>query len=338
MAQLPSAFSCHLSSVASSEVPLACSAKSTIVVVPPNAAAVVPVSNVSAEDVPPNGISMCVWTSIPPGSTYLPVASITESACAMEPGAATAAIVSPSTSTSEANAPVAATTVPPLIKMLTAVPPARPRTRPCSAPGSPWARRLASLRSLVPRSLHSVRPSRASLAPSCPLRLDQALVGIGTAVPVELPQVADLGELAHVEVADDDLIIGVARRRTDELPARVHEVGLAVEVVVAEWLDADPVDRADEVLVGHGGGRLLKLPQVRRQASRRRGRVEHDLRAGQAECPPALGEVPVVADVDADPPDGGVEDRIAEVAGPEVELLPEPLDLRQVVLAVLAQV
>ena len=55
--------------MASSEVPLAWTAKSTIVVVPPQAAARVPVSNVSTENVPPNGISMWVCTSMPPGST-----------------------------------------------------------------------------------------------------------------------------------------------------------------------------------------------------------------------------------------------------------------------------
>ena len=55
-------------------------AKSTIVVVPPHAAARVPVSNLSAATVPPNGISMWVWPSTPPGMTYLPVASITVSA------------------------------------------------------------------------------------------------------------------------------------------------------------------------------------------------------------------------------------------------------------------
>ena len=59
---------------------MAWTAKSMIVVVPPQAAARVPVSNVSAENVPPNGISMCVCTSIPPGSTYLPVASMIRSA------------------------------------------------------------------------------------------------------------------------------------------------------------------------------------------------------------------------------------------------------------------
>ena len=55
-------------------------AKSTIDVVPPYAAAIVPDSKSSADVVPPNGMSRCVCTSTPPGSTYLPDASITRSA------------------------------------------------------------------------------------------------------------------------------------------------------------------------------------------------------------------------------------------------------------------
>ena len=51
-----------------------------IVVVPPKAAARVPVSKVSLANVPPNGSSMWVWGSIPPGMTHLPVASMTWSA------------------------------------------------------------------------------------------------------------------------------------------------------------------------------------------------------------------------------------------------------------------
>ena len=55
-------------------------AKSTMHVVPPNAAARVPVSKVSDDSVPPNGISMWVWGSTPPGSTSRPAASMTRSA------------------------------------------------------------------------------------------------------------------------------------------------------------------------------------------------------------------------------------------------------------------
>src|SRR5262249_42193671 len=50
-------------------------AKSISVVVPPKAAARVPVSKSSELVVPPNGMSRWVWTSIPPGNTYLPAAS-----------------------------------------------------------------------------------------------------------------------------------------------------------------------------------------------------------------------------------------------------------------------
>ena len=65
-------------------------AKSTMVVVPPQAAARVPVSKVSEAKVPPNGSSMWVWASTPPGMTYLPVASMVRSA--VQPSAAAAAV------------------------------------------------------------------------------------------------------------------------------------------------------------------------------------------------------------------------------------------------------
>src|SRR5215469_2691360 len=295
MLALPSALACQASSVSRSEAPLACTAKSTSEVVPPQAAARVPVSKSSAENVPPNGMSRWVCTSIPPGMTYLPVASIDRSASpANEPvcaGSSRAAMVSPSMSTSAAADPVAVTTVPPRIRV----------------------RMAASL------------------------RLAQRTVGVRAPVAVELPQVPDLCQQPHVQVADDDLLGGVGGGPADDLPARVGEIGLPVEVVVAERLDADPVDRADEVLVGDRRAGLLQPPQVLRQAPAGRGRVEDDLGAGQAERAPALGEVPLVADVDADPADRGVEHRVAEVAGAEVVLLPEPLHLRNVVLAVLAE-
>ena len=92
---------------------------------PPHAAARVPVSNVSIAAVPPNGSSMWVCASIPPGITYLPVASMTVSTDAAtsvprssEPGCSTATIVSPSMRTSAALRPVAETTVPPLMSVV----------------------------------------------------------------------------------------------------------------------------------------------------------------------------------------------------------------------------
>src|SRR5438309_2623901 len=95
-------------------------AKSTIVVVPPQAAAAVPVSKSSAENVPPKGMSRWVCASMPPGITYRPDASITVSAPASRPRP-TAATDSPSTSTSAATVSPAVTTVPPRISVLNAV-------------------------------------------------------------------------------------------------------------------------------------------------------------------------------------------------------------------------
>src|SRR5512133_2450347 len=122
MWQLPSALLCQAASPSCTTSPVRCTAKSMIVVVPPQAAARVPVSNVSDAAVPPNGNSMWVCTSIPPGTTYLPVASIVVAAVtsAAPPGAYSAAIVSPSTSTSIGWPPAALTTVPPEIRTLTA--------------------------------------------------------------------------------------------------------------------------------------------------------------------------------------------------------------------------
>src|SRR5690606_7579688 len=259
----------------------------------PHAAAVVPVANVSDENVPPNGISMCVCASMPPGSTYLPVASISSSATVIRPGAVTAQIVSSVINTSATTGPVALTTVPPRFSVRMALP---------------------------------------------PLRFGQRAIRVRPAIAIELPQVADLGQLGHVQIPHDHFVLGVRGRVTDQLPPRVDEVGLAVEVVVAQRLHPDPVDGADEVLVGHRGRGLLQPPQVLRQATTGRRRVEHDPRATQPESTPPLREVPLVADVHTDLADRGVEHRITEVAWPEVELLPEAFDLRDVVLPVFAQV
>src|SRR5207244_10723342 len=70
----------HVSKAVRKDCPLYWMAKSISVVVPPNAAARVPVSKSSALVVPPNGISRWVWTSMPPGKTYFPAASSTRAA------------------------------------------------------------------------------------------------------------------------------------------------------------------------------------------------------------------------------------------------------------------
>src|ERR1035437_5136485 len=209
---------------------------------------------------------------------------------------------SPSTSTSAANGPLALTTVPALMSVFT-----------CS-----------SLSLFAGRSSTSGR--------------GQTPVAVRSAVAVERPRVADLLQDVHVEVTNNDVVVGVRRRVTDLLTSRVDEVRRPVEIVVAELSDAHPVEGADEVLIGDRGRGLFEVPEVRGQSATGRRGVKDDSRASEAQRPPTLGEMTVVADVHADRSDGGLEDRITEIAGAKVELLPEPLDLGKMVLAVLAQI
>ena len=75
-----SIFSWYLASASANVSPGVWTQKSISVVVPPNAAAVVPDVKSSHVVVPPKNISMCVCGSIAPGITIFPVASIVRSA------------------------------------------------------------------------------------------------------------------------------------------------------------------------------------------------------------------------------------------------------------------
>src|SRR2546430_1697806 len=89
---------------ASSGGSLPAPAKSITQVVPPHAAAMVPLSKSSADVTAPTARSKCVWASMPPGMTYAPVASTTS---APDGGSRwpTAAIRSPSIRRSPVPAP-----------------------------------------------------------------------------------------------------------------------------------------------------------------------------------------------------------------------------------------
>src|SRR6266550_7848001 len=89
-------------------------------------------------------------------------------------------------------------------------------------------------------------PSARGSSRDMVLRSDEVVVRVGPAVAVELPRLADLGDLVEVHVPDDQLLVMGRAQVADELSARIDEVALAVEVVVADvGLDADPVDRPD---------------------------------------------------------------------------------------------
>ena len=85
--------------------------------------------------------------------------------------------------------------------------------------------------------------------------------------------------------------------------------------------------------------RLLQLPQVFAQAGHGGGWVEDDLRAVKAEATRSFGKVAVITDIDADLCKAQIKDWIAQVARPEVKLLPKARrHVRDVRLAILAEV
>ncbi len=198
-----------------------------MVVVPPHAAARVPVSNVSMASVPPNGSSKWVWASIPPGITYLPVASMTVSTDAAtsvprssEPGCSTATMVSPS----------------------------------MSDVGGAAAGRRDDGAVLDECGGHVGRPRR----------LRDPGVRVGPAVAVELPVVAHLEHHRHVEVAHEHLLVLARTALADEVAARVDHLARAVEVdrevAVLVVLAPDTVGLQHEVAVGDRRARAPPPP------------------------------------------------------------------------------
>src|SRR5262245_57337076 len=95
------------------------------------------------------------------------------------------------------------------------------------------------------------------------LRTDEVSVRVGSAVAVELPRLADFLNQIQVHLADEQLFLVCVANVADELAARVDEVRLPVEVVIAEvLLDAHSVDRPDVVAVRNRVRDLLDAPEV----------------------------------------------------------------------------
>src|SRR5450631_4145854 len=116
-------------------------------------------------------------------------------------------------------------------------------------------------------------------------------------VPEELPGPPDL--LDHVEVAgrDEELVPVLARGR-EEVASRIDDVRRAIEAPdVPRGLGAHTVRRRHEVAIRDRVSGLLELPEVLREAGDRRGRIEDDLGAVQAQRARALGEVAVITDI-----------------------------------------
>src|SRR5947207_1620830 len=87
-------------------------------------------------------------------------------------------------------------------------------------------------------------------------------VSIGPAITEELPGVAHLADLVHIEVGDDEFV-EIARAFGEDLAAWVAEIALSVELAdVPRCLGADAVDRPDEIAVSDSVCGLFEFPEV----------------------------------------------------------------------------
>src|SRR2546425_6509325 len=128
-------------------------------------------------------------------------------------------------------------------------------------------------------SIRSVRGCGASGG----LRAGDFAIGFRAPVAIELPGGAHLVDFVQVQLSNKQLVFIAAGLR-DDLPARVAEVALAVELAdFPRPLVADAVDGGDEVAVGHRMRGLLKLPQIFGEARDGCGRRSEERRVGK-EC------------------------------------------------------
>src|SRR3989442_1973766 len=145
------------------------------------------------------------------------------------------------------------------------------------------------------------------------LRAGDFAIGFRAPVAIELPGGAHLVDFVQVQLSDEQLVFIAAGLR-DDLPARVAEVALAVELAdFPRPLVPDAVDGGDEIAVGHRVRGLLELPQIFGEARDGRGRVINNLRAVESQNPRALREMAGVAEINSHERANGRKNRIAAI-------------------------
>ena len=171
------------------------------------------------------------------------------------------------------------------------------------------------------------------------LVVNDRAVKIRTAIAEELPRIADLADLIHVEVGDDQLIL-IACADGKHLPARIAEIALAVEFAdIPRSLGANAVDGTDEVSVSDRVCRLFEFPEIFAQSRDGCRRIENYLGTIEAEASCTFRKVSVVADINSYPSDRRIKARIAKIARTKVKFLPESrCYVRDVRLAILAEI
>src|SRR3954469_16882031 len=103
-------------------------------------------------------------------------------------------------------------------------------------------------------------PHNSQKLPKRRLQRRNSAVSLRTPIAEELPHIADLADEVEVHVGYDDVVLSAPLALSDELPARIDEVALAIELTNPPgFFPTWPIDRADEVLVCYRMRRLLEL-------------------------------------------------------------------------------
>src|SRR5436309_9121847 len=98
-------------------------------------------------------------------------------------------------------------------------------------------------------------------------------IGLGAAVAIKLPGVANFLDFVEVQVGDEQFVL-IAAGLGDDFPARITKIAFAVKLAnLPGMLGANAVDSRDEIRVGNGMGGLLELPKVFGKSSNGGGRV-----------------------------------------------------------------
>ncbi len=155
---------------------------------------------------------------------------------------------------------------------------------------------------------------------------------------MELARIAHLADRVEVQILNDELLFVGVTDVADELTPRGAEVALSASVVVPEVvLNPHPVDGPHEAAIGDRMAGLFDAPQVLGQAPRGRLGDENDLGSMEAQQSRTLWEKAVIADAHAHPADRRIEDRVAQLSRAKVEVLPGTTQMRDMGLAILAE-
>src|SRR6187551_1771112 len=106
---------------------------------------------------------------------------------------------------------------------------------------------------------------------------DDRIVRIRPAVAEKLPGITHLADLVHIQIRNDQLVF-VTRALGHDLPSRIAEIALAVELADVPWgLHTDAIYGSHKISVSDRVGRLFQFPKIFAQSGNCGRGIKDDL-------------------------------------------------------------